>query len=131
MRMEGRARYAGARYAPEVKEVLGALEHGLRQRGWSVADLQSFCSDCGYAVGEETLRLWTNASGAGRPIISNAKKMGARKKLDDEGRLKPPCVVFFCVSIAAFCLRIVLFRALEHETRVATPSPSFFSIGTE
>jgi transposase len=84
--MERRGRYAGAQYAPEVKEVLGAVGHELRQRGWPLAAVKSFCSDAGYAVGRETLRQWTDASGAGRSIISNAKKTGARKKLGDEGR---------------------------------------------
>jgi hypothetical protein len=40
----------------------------------------------GYEVGDGTLRRWTNASGAGEAIISKAKKTGARKRLDDEGR---------------------------------------------
>ncbi len=86
LRMAGRSGCVAASYSPEVKEVLGALGHQLRQRGWSVAALKSFCYDAGYDVGEETLRQWTDASGAGRPIISIAKKAGRRKKLDDEGR---------------------------------------------
>ncbi len=84
--MAKRGRYSGAAYSPEAKEVLGAIGRGLRDRGWTGADVKSFFSDAGYDIGDETLRQWANASGAGRPIITNAKKTGARKKLDNEGR---------------------------------------------
>ncbi len=84
--MAKRGCYSGAAYSSEAKEVLGAIGRGLRDRGWTGADVKSFFSDAGYDIGDETLRQWANASGAGRPIITNAKKTGARKKLDNEGR---------------------------------------------
>jgi hypothetical protein len=84
--MARRAGYTAAVYSPEVKEVLGAVGNQLRQRGWPVADVKGFLSDAGYTVGDETLRRWTYASRVGEPIVSNAKKTGARKSLDDEGR---------------------------------------------
>jgi hypothetical protein len=43
--MAGRAGYVAAGYSPEVKDVLGAVGHQLRQRGWSVAAVKSFLSE--------------------------------------------------------------------------------------
>jgi hypothetical protein len=85
-RMAGRRGYVAAGYSPDVKEALGAIGHVLRQRGWPVADVKNIFLEAGFEVGDGTLRRWTTASGTGTPIISNAKKSGARKKLDDEGR---------------------------------------------
>jgi hypothetical protein len=84
--MRKRTGYAASSRSSDVKEVLGAVGHALRQRGWTVAAVKRFLSEAGYDVGKETLRQWTLASGAGRPVTSNAKKTGARKKLGDEGR---------------------------------------------
>ena len=84
--MAKRSRYSAADYSPDVKEVLGAVGRELRARGWAVAAVKAFLSDAGYDVGDETLRQWTLASGAGRPISSSAKRTGARKKLREAGR---------------------------------------------
>ncbi len=84
--MARRGRYSGAAVSPEVKEALRAVGHGLRQAGWSVPAVKSLFQNAGFDVGGETLRRWTDASGAGQPIISKAKKTGARKKLGDEER---------------------------------------------
>jgi hypothetical protein len=84
--MTQRGRYAGAAYSPDVKDALGAIAHELRDEGWTVPAVKGLFSRAGYAVGEETLRLWSNASGAGQPIISTEKKTGARKKLSKEQR---------------------------------------------
>ncbi len=54
--MAKRSRYAAASYSPEVKEVLGAVGHQLRQKGWAVPAVKRFLSDAGYDLGEETLR---------------------------------------------------------------------------
>ena len=54
--MRKRTGYAAASYSPDVKEVLGAVGHGLRQEGWAVEDVERFLSSVGYDVGKETLR---------------------------------------------------------------------------
>ncbi len=84
--MARRGRYSGAAVSPEVKEALGAVGHGLRQEGWTVPAVKSLFQNAGFDVGGETLRRWTDACGAGQPIISKAKKTGVRKKLGDEER---------------------------------------------
>jgi hypothetical protein len=43
--MAKRSRYAAASYSPEVKEVLGAVGHQLRQEGWAVSAVKRFLSD--------------------------------------------------------------------------------------
>ncbi len=83
--MAGRPGYVAAGYSPEVKEVLAAVGHQLRQRGWTVAAVKGFFSDAGYEVGDGTLRRWTVESGAGTPIISNAKKAGRIRSLTTRG----------------------------------------------
>ncbi len=49
--------------------------------------VKSLFHNAGFDVGDETLRRWTDAFGAGQPIISKAKKTGARKKLGDEEQM--------------------------------------------
>lgn len=84
--MAERGEYAGAGYSTDVKAALGAIGHGLRERGWSVREVGALFSDVGYDAGDETLRRWSNASGAGEPVISLEKKSGSTKKVDDEQR---------------------------------------------
>ena len=84
--MASRGTYSGAGYSSEVKEALGAVGHRLRVEGRSVREVAEFFSEAGYAVGDETVRRWTNAAGRGEPIISPAKQAGAEKKLDEEQR---------------------------------------------
>ena len=84
--MAKRGKYSGSGYSVDVKEALGAIGHGLREEGWTVAAIHDFFKKTGFSVGEETLRGWTQAAGRGEPIISPAKQAGAEKKLDEEQR---------------------------------------------
>jgi hypothetical protein len=43
--MKKRTGYAAASYSSDVKEVLGAVGHQLRQRGWPLADVKVFVAD--------------------------------------------------------------------------------------
>ena len=78
--------YAGAAHPPDVKATLGAVGSQLRGRGWSVREVGELFVDAGYVVGHQTVRDWTDAVDAGRPITSPAKRTGARKELSYEQR---------------------------------------------
>jgi transposase len=81
-----RGEYLEASYSNDVKAVLGAVGHQLRAEGRSVREVAQLFFEAGYALGDETVRRWTNAAGSDEPIISPNKKTGAKKKLDDEKR---------------------------------------------
>ena len=84
--MARRGGYAGAAHPPDVKATLGAVGSQLRARGWSVHKVGQLFVDAGYAVGDETVRRWTEAVDAGRPIVSPNKRTGAPKELSYEQR---------------------------------------------
>src|SRR3990167_996833 len=84
--MARRGNYSSASYSIDVKAALGAIGQQLRVRGWTVREVVKILDEAGYAVGEETVRRWTDRISRGQPIISDAKQTGARKKLDFEER---------------------------------------------
>jgi len=72
--MNPRGGYAGAVHPPDVKAALGAIGHQLRGRGWSVREVGELYVNAGYVVKDQTLRDWTDAVDAGRPITSPHKR---------------------------------------------------------
>jgi hypothetical protein len=74
--------YPAAEYSPDIKNLLSAVEVGLRKKKWTEEEVREFFSSIGYGVSRATLYRWelsSNTTGIAVQVHPN----GGRERLLD------------------------------------------------